>query len=250
MTSMDVCRRIRARTGGAKVGHAGTLDPLASGVLVVCFGKATKAIDVLMAGEKRYTADINLAAFSTTDDLEGEQTPVAIATPPTIEQVQAACAQFVGVIQQRPPVYSAVHVDGQRAYKTARRAEKQGAEALAQVERPPARPVTIHDIAILEYDWPLLRLDIRCAKGTYIRSLARDLGESLATGGMLSALVRTGVGEFTLSDAIPLANLPDPLQPSHLREIPAASADGRNTNPTSEVSPGDRAETPAPETQP
>jgi len=217
-TSMDVCRRVRRLSAGAKVGHAGTLDPLASGVLLVCLGKATKAIESLMASEKAYIAMIDLGAFSTTDDLEGERTPVALETPPTRDAVEAACASFVGVIEQRPPTHSAVHVEGRRAYQIAREAARQGGEA----QRPPARPVTIHAIDLVEYDFPRLVLEIRCGKGTYIRSLARDLGGALGVGGMLTALCRTQVGSYRLERATPLDDLPERIEPEHLLPVPGS----------------------------
>ncbi|MFG0274811.1 MAG: tRNA pseudouridine(55) synthase TruB [Phycisphaerales bacterium] len=217
-TSMDVCRVVRRLTGGAKVGHAGTLDPLASGVLILCLGSATKSIDALMATEKRYRAAVDLAAFSATDDLEGAREPVAVETPPTLEEIERACRAFEGVIQQRPPTHSAVHVDGQRAYRLARDAAREG----GVVERPPARPVTIHAVRVVAYAWPALELDIRCGKGTYIRSLARDLGEALGTGGMLTALRRTAVGEYTADEATPLDRLPDRIEPHDLRPAPGS----------------------------
>lgn len=196
-TSFDVCKLIRRITRGAKVGHAGTLDPLATGVLVVCLGKATKQIDSIMGTEKRYRATIDLAHISASHDLETTPTappPTAnITEPPNIERVRESLASFVGVIEQTPPAHSAIQIDGKRAYTLARKGEA--------VELKP-RPVTIHEIQILRYDWPTLEIDIRCGKGTYIRSLARDLGEQLHTGGMLTGLARTTIGEFTLENAI------------------------------------------------
>jgi len=208
-TSADVCRFIRSRTGGAKVGHAGTLDPLATGVLVVCLGTETKRIDEIMAGRKRYSALVDLAHFSTTDDAEGERTEVPVAAPPTLERVRQACAGFVGSISQRPPAFSAIKVGGERSYRLAR---KGAAEEL------PARTVEIDSILVTAYDWPRLELEVVCGKGTYIRSLARDLGHDLATGGMLEGLRRTAVGPFTLQDAVS----PD--------EAVVRLADGRETD--------------------
>lgn len=208
ITSMGVCRRVRAKlvAGGApkrvKVGHGGTLDPLATGVLVILVGKATRLCDAVMKGEKRYLAEVDLSRSSTTDDREGEQTPVTVATPPTREQVAAVCARFVGVIQQRPPAYSAIKVGGKRAYKLARA----GHEPVLV-----ARPVEIHSIDLLEYRWPVATLDIRCGKGTYIRSLARDLGGVLTGAGMLLSLRRTAVGRFTIDQALSLTALPEVL---------------------------------------
>ncbi|MFG0258498.1 MAG: tRNA pseudouridine(55) synthase TruB [Phycisphaerales bacterium JB043] len=205
LTSAAVCRKVRALTGGAKVGHAGTLDPLATGVLVLCLGTATKRIDSIMGTSKRYHTTIDLSAFSTTDDAEGERTQIDVMTPPTLEGVRSACKSFVGQIEQRPPVFSAVHVDGKRSYKTARNAEREG--ALDAVERPSAKRVTIHSIEILRYEWPELELDITSGKGVYIRSIARDLGEALGTGGMLTSLRRTAVGEFDEASAHMLQDL-------------------------------------------
>jgi tRNA pseudouridine55 synthase len=213
ITSMQVCRIIKSRLikGGfpkrVKVGHAGTLDPLATGVLVVLIGRATKLCDSLMAGEKRYTAEIDLSRTSSTDDREGTLTELPGLIPPSLEQLRAACATFVGTIQQRPPAHSAIWVDGERAYKLARKADKGRGEAVTL----PARPVTIHEITVLNYGWPLAELDIRCGKGTYIRSLARDLGASLGIGGMLVNLRRTSSLPFHIDRAVPPESLPEAL---------------------------------------
>ncbi|TVQ61031.1 MAG: tRNA pseudouridine(55) synthase TruB [Phycisphaerales bacterium] len=212
-SSMDVCRVVRRRSGGAKVGHAGTLDPLATGVLVVCLGTATRAIDSLMATEKVYEARVDLSAFSTTDDMEGEATPVEITREPSRADIERACAAFVGEIMQAPPSFSAVHIDGQRAYRLARRGEL-GPDDL------PARPVTIHKIVVREYAWPFATIDVRCGKGTYIRSLARDIGRTLGTGGRLAALRRTRVGAHTIEQAIAMDAIPEPLDPHHLLPVP------------------------------
>jgi tRNA pseudouridine55 synthase len=217
ITSMGVCRRVRGRlvAGGApkriKVGHGGTLDPLATGVLVVLIGKATRLCDRIMAGEKRYLAEVDLSRSSATDDREGQSTSVQITTPPTLEQVAAACSRFIGTIQQRPPAYSAIKIEGRRAYRLARAGE-------APQLQP--RPVTIHWIELLAYSWPVATLDVRCAKGTYIRSLARDLGGALTGAGMLLSLRRTAVGPFTIERSTPLAALPDPLRQSDLLPPP------------------------------
>ena len=194
-TSADVCRFIRRGVGGAKVGHAGTLDPLATGVLVVCLGRATKQIPTLMDGEKRYAAVIDLSNLSSTDDLEGELTSVPLpdAGPPAADRVAGVCAAFVGPIMQSPPAHSAIWINGERAYDKARRGE---------TLRMTPRPIIIHSITLLAYAWPILELDIRCAKGAYIRSLARDIGASLGVGGMLTALRRTRVGPHTLDSAL------------------------------------------------
>lgn len=207
-TSMHVCRVVRARlcAGGApkrvKVGHAGTLDPLATGVLVILVGKATKLCERVMAGEKRYAARVDLSAFSTTDDREGQREEADVPEPPLREDVEAACARFVGEVMQTPPAFSAMKVGGRRAYRLARD---------GQTPRLEPRPVVIHACDLVVYDWPIAELDVRCGKGTYIRSLARDLGRSLGTGGMLDALRRTAVGRFTIERAVTLDALPDVL---------------------------------------
>lgn len=206
-TSADCCRYIRKGTGGAKVGHAGTLDPLATGVLVLCLGRATKQIDRLMATEKRYVAEVDLAHWSPTDDLEAEPVAAEVFALPTMERVRDACSGFVGEVMQRPPVYSAIWVDGERAYHLARKGEAVALDA---------RPVMIHSIEVKHFDWPKLTLDVRCGKGTYIRSLARDIGRALGCGGMLTALRRTASGEFTVDAARDPRTITEGLNPSEL----------------------------------
>lgn len=216
-TSMQVCAAIRAklRAAGApkriKVGHAGTLDPLATGVLVVLVGKATKLQDQHMAGEKGYLAEIDLANVSRTDDMEGPVEPVA-CQPIDRDRIDAALTQFIGTIQQRPPAYSAMKIDGRRAYALARKAETP--EDLPELK---PRPVIIHSIDVERFEWPVVTLRIACGKGTYIRSLARDLGAALGTGGMLCALRRTRVGPWTLEHATTLDDLPSGLTQADLR---------------------------------
>ena len=210
-TSADVCRLIRRKTGGAKVGHGGTLDPLATGVLVVCLGRATKTISKIMQASKRYEAVVDLSAFSTTDDAEGERTELPAPSPvPTHKQIRIILDDLTGEIMQRPPAYSAIKVDGKRAYKLARSGETVELQA---------RQIRIDSIEILAYDWPTLAIDIRCGKGTYIRSIARDLGEALGTGGMLTGLSRTEIGRFTLETAVDPETLPDEFTPDDLHEM-------------------------------
>lgn len=190
---MDVIRIIRKRMNIRKVGHAGTLDPLATGVLLVCLGSATKKIEQLMGQSKEYEAEINLSAFTETDDAEGEPIPQDIAAIPTHEQIEHVLASFIGSIQQIPPKYSALLINGVRAYKKAARGD--------QFEMKP-RTIQIHAIQLLNYEWPLLTIKVHCGKGTYIRSLARDIGLKLGTGGYLTQLTRTAIGNFTLQNAI------------------------------------------------
>ena len=222
LTSMQVCAIVRGKlkAGGApkrvKVGHGGTLDPLASGVLVVLIGKATKRCDQVMVGEKVYETTVDLSRLSSTDDLEGELTEVGIDQPPTLEAVQAACVKWTGDVMQTPPAYSAIKVNGQRAYKMARRGEEVKLEA---------RPVRIEAIDVLEYHWPMLKLRVVCGKGTYIRSLGRDIGSEMGVGGVLTALRRTRVGRFSIERAVTLESLPDPMDPWSLTLDPGMFED-------------------------
>ena len=212
-SSMDIIRRVRRVTDGAKAGHAGTLDPLATGVVVVCLGKATRLVDQLMEGVKIYETRIDLAAFTCTDDREGPREEIPVPVPPTIEAVRAALDQQIGHIAQRPPAYSAIHVAGQRSYKLARRGEA--------VELP-QRTVRVDAIDLIAYDWPMLDLRITCGKGVYIRSIARDLGTALNTGGHLASLRRTAVGRFTLAMAVDEARLKLPITQDDLLPIDQA----------------------------
>ena len=207
LSSMDVVRRVRRAAGGAKTGHAGTLDPLATGVLVCCLGRATRWVDRIMALGKIYEATVDLSAFTTTDDREGPRQEVAVATPPDQACVRAALDGLVGAIQQKPPAYSAVHIDGQRAYQLARR---------GQDVPTTARTVRVDAIELLDYAWPNARIRVACGKGTYIRSLARDLGARLGTGGHLASLRRLAVGPFDLAAAVPICRLDQPLTQADL----------------------------------
>ena len=226
MSSAHVCTIIRGKTNGAKVGHAGTLDPLATGVLVLCLGKATKLVERIMGTPKRYRTDIDLSAFSATEDLEGELTPVEIAQAdrPTRETIERIIAErFTGVISQAPPSFSAIKIGGKPAYKLAR------AGAIPSELEP--RDIRIDSIEIIEYTWPNLTLDIRCGRGTYIRSLARDLGKALRTGGHLTALRRTAVGQFTQEQARTLESIPDGEDMDTTALIPMSRLDPPPTRP-------------------
>lgn len=181
-----------------KVGHAGTLDPFARGVLVICVGHATRLASYVQAAPKRYLASVTLGATSTTDDVEGRITTTPQVETPDPPAVSQAVAKFVGLIAQVPPAFSAVHVQGRRAYQLARKGE---------APRIEARDVTIHAIDIVRYAYPLIELDVRCGSGTYIRSLARDIGVALGTGGYCTSLTRTEVGPFTLADAAALGEV-------------------------------------------
>ena len=207
-TSHDVVARVRRLLPRkTKVGHAGTLDPFAEGVLVVCIGPATRLADYARTAPKRYRAAVTLGAASTTEDPTGQITATPDAAPPDAPTVAAALAEFVGDLQQVPPAHSAVHVAGRRAYKLAREGR--------DLDLPP-RPVTITALDLLAYDWPLLEIDVGCETGAYIRSLARDIGSALGVGGYCSQLTRTAVGPFALADAVALDDLTPTTLPARL----------------------------------
>ena len=194
VTSRDVVNIVQRLVKPAKVGHAGTLDPLATGVLLVCVGKATRLISLLQEAQKTYLAEFQLGQRSDTDDSTGNVEAVQLSgAQPTESQVREGLSRFVGTISQVPPAYSAVKVAGQRAYSKARKGENVTLTA---------RPVTVYDIQLLHYSWPALTVAITCGTGTYIRSIARDLGEQLQCGGLMSALERSRIGRFGVSSAI------------------------------------------------
>lgn len=197
-SSMDAIRILRRITGIKKIGHAGTLDPLATGVLLVCIGKATKKIEGLMDTTKEYIAEINLTAFSETDDAQGPITSVEISSIPSFEQVKEIIKSFEGEISQTPPKYSAIKIGGQPAYKRV----LQGHEFVIL-----PRLVCIYSIKIIAYQWPVLNIKVNCGRGTYIRSLAKDIGKKLDTGGYLTALARTAVGKYKIDQALDLKTL-------------------------------------------
>jgi tRNA pseudouridine55 synthase len=196
LTSRDaVDRALRWFPRETRIGHTGTLDPLASGVLVLCIGHATRLTEYVQDMTKTYLADVMLGGRSATDDAEGPITPVQVTRPPDRADLAEALTAFVGVIEQTPPAFSAAKVAGRRAYDLARRG--------TAVELAP-RSIRIDAIDVLVFDYPHLQVEVHCGKGTYIRSLARDLGERLACGGYLIALRRTRVGPFTPAEAVPL----------------------------------------------
>ncbi|MBM3942736.1 MAG: tRNA pseudouridine(55) synthase TruB [SAR202 cluster bacterium] len=199
MTSMDALRRIKRITGQRqKVGHGGTMDPLAHGVLPICFGQGTRLMDYVIEGSKIYRMEVTLGITTTTYDAEGEVVKTAEASGVTREHVQDALKPFLGSIQQLPPMYSAIKVQGQRLYKLAR--------AGVEVERQ-ARTVEIYDVQILELAHPRLVLEVQCGRGAYMRSLAHDLGEALGCGGYVTDLARVQCGNFHLDDAVTLEQL-------------------------------------------
>lgn len=175
------------------MGHAGTLDPMATGLLIVLIGSATKRQDDFMKLDKWYEAEVKLGYESTTEDGEGVITARDPKKQPTDKEIETALQFFKGEIQQIPPRHSAIKIDGKRAYKRARDGE--------MIEMPP-RVVTIYEINELIYEFPYVRFKVHVSSGTYIRSLARDIGEQLGTGGYLSALRRTAIGEWAVADAL------------------------------------------------
>ncbi|MDE7334917.1 MAG: tRNA pseudouridine(55) synthase TruB [Muribaculaceae bacterium] len=217
-TSFDVVKRIRGvltRRHGVKrfkVGHAGTLDPLATGVMLICTGRATKLIDQLQAGEKEYVATVRLGATTPSFDLETEIDQTFPTDHIDRQAVEAALEQFRGAIMQVPPVFSAVKVNGKRAYKMARKGEAPELKA---------KPIVISELELLDFDPATcsVRLRIACSKGTYIRSLARDLGAELGCGGHLTALRRTRVGSASIYDCTDVRSLIEELKTIDI-EIP------------------------------
>ena len=223
MTSHDVVARVRRLAGTRKVGHAGTLDPMATGVLVVGVEKATRLLGYLTLTEKEYAATIRLGQSTSTDDAEGEITGGAPAADVSAETLRMAVAGLVGEIQQVPPAVSAIKVDGQRAYRLTR------AGAAPELK---ARPVTVYEFTVtaVRRDGQLLDLDatVRCSSGTYIRALARDLGAALGTGGHLTRLRRTRVGGYRVEDARTLEQLGDRFEVLPLAQAASAAFPSRN----------------------
>jgi tRNA pseudouridine55 synthase len=226
MTSRAVVNQVQQWfPPGVKIGHTGTLDPLATGVLVLCVGRATRLADYVQQMEKTYQARFRLGAVSDTDDAQGVITLREGVTPLTREQVFETLQGFVGEIWQRPPTFSALKLQGQRAYALAR-------QGTAPTLAP--RLVHIRAIRLLDYQWPYVEVEVDCGRGTYIRALARDVGEKLGCGGYVEALRRVRVGPFTLAQASPLHRHqePPPLLParlavSHLPQLTLAEADAQ-----------------------
>ncbi len=192
-TSFDVVRKIRNKIKVKKVGHAGTLDPLATGLLVVCTGKKTKTIESIQATEKEYTGTITLGSTTESYDLEKEFNGEYAIDHITEKLIFDSTQEFLGDIEQIPPIHSAIKVDGQRVYKKARKGEL--------VELKP-RPVTIYEFEIVKIEMPNVHFRIRCSKGTYIRSIAHDFGKALNSGAHLSSLRRTKVGDYDVKKAL------------------------------------------------
>ena len=192
-TSFDVVRKLRSTIQIKKIGHAGTLDPLATGLLIVCTGKFTKKINGYMAQQKEYTGHITVGAVTPTFDLESEPQQQKDFSLLTNEQINAATAQFIGETEQLPPIYSAIKKDGVAMYELARRGEE------VELKK---RKINIYSFEITSIDLPVIGFKITCSTGTYIRSLANDFGQALGVGAYLSSLRRTRIGEYKVEDAI------------------------------------------------
>jgi len=230
MTSHDVVEAIRRGTGIRRAGHTGTLDPRASGVLVILVGPAVRLSEYVSASDKRYQAIIRLGSSTDTFDSEGkfvrDDQPVNV----TEEQFETILKQFEGEIEQTPPPYSAVKVNGRPAYDMARKGE--------EVDLAP-RKITVHHLEVLEWAPPEIVVDVHCSSGTYVRSLANDIGNTLGTGAYLVGLRRTKSGRFSLRDATPLRKLQEAFQAGNWYQflIPAAEALGEW--PAIELAPDD-----------
>ena len=198
VTSRDVVNRVQGLVRPDKAGHAGTLDPLATGVLVVCIGAATRLIECVQELPKSYIATFLLGRQSETEDVEAPAVELVNPPVPSRDDVAATLPQFCGEILQRPPAYSALKVQGRRAYALARRGQT--------VELKP-RPITVHRLEIVRYAYPELTLAVECGSGTYVRSLGRDIAAALGTAAVMSALERTAIGKFTIAQACPLEQL-------------------------------------------
>ncbi|MGM0489243.1 MAG: tRNA pseudouridine(55) synthase TruB [Planctomycetota bacterium] len=213
LTSRDVVDRVQRLIRPRKVGHAGTLDPMATGVLVVCVGPATRLNPFIQQLPKTYLATFQLGCWSATEDADGDVVELAAPPRPTPAQLQEVLRQFHGRIMQRPPAFSALKVKGQRAYSRARRGERVRLEP---------RPVTIDRLELLNYQYPELVLNITCSSGTYVRSLGRDIAEALGSAAVMSSLRRTAIGPFFANQAIELDELS--LQSIQKQMLPATLA--------------------------
>lgn len=209
-TSQDVTARLRRVFHTRRIGHGGTLDPMATGVLPIFVGRATRGVEFFEHAEKTYETVLRLGLTTDTEDITGAvltETPVSV----TDEQIEAALAAFQGEIMQVPPMYSALKVNGQKLCDLARKGKT--------VERQP-RPITIHELTLLERGVNTLRLRVRCSKGTYIRTLCKDIGEELGCGGCMESLRRVSAGEYTIDEAVPLQELLDTTQAAkYLRSV-------------------------------
>jgi tRNA pseudouridine55 synthase len=230
MTSHDVVQVIRNGTGLRRAGHTGTLDPRASGVLVVLVGPAVRLSEFVSASDKRYQAIIRLGSTTDTFDADGKLTQPAQPVNVTEEQFEKVLATFVGEIEQIPPPYSAVKVQGRKAYEMAREGE--------EVELAP-RKITVHHLEVLEWAPPEVVIDVHCSSGTYVRSLANDLGAALGCGAYLVGLRRTKSGRFSLREAAPLRKLQEAFHAGNWYQYLIPAAEALAEWPAVELSPDD-----------
>lgn len=199
ITSFGVIARLRRITGVRKIGHCGTLDPLASGLLICAIGRgATKKIDTFIKQDKTYLAEIELGKKSNTYDLEGDISEVKVEKKPTKKDIEKILKMFIGEIEQTPPIYSAKKINGQRAYDLARSGKK---VKLSKIK------IKIYKIKLISYKFPNLKIKIDCGSGTYIRSLANDIGKKLKTGAVLTGLVRESVGKYSLKKSLEIEKI-------------------------------------------
>lgn len=208
-TSFDVCAKLRGILKTRKIGHTGTLDPDATGVLLVCVGNATKAVDILPSEDKEYRAVVHFGITTDTEDISGQ---VLTTCDDTVSEdaIREAILSFTGDIKQIPPMYSAIKVDGKKLYELAREGKV--------IERK-ARDIIIHDIRIESIDYPFATILVKCSKGTYIRTLCKDIGEKLNVGACMESLVRTSAGGFNISEALTLSEIEEKVKAGLIDEI-------------------------------
>ncbi len=230
MTSHDVVEAIRRGTGIRRAGHTGTLDPRASGVLVILIGPAVRLSEYVSASDKRYQAIIRLGSSTDTFDADGKFVRADEPVNVTEEQFETILKQFEGEIEQTPPPYSAVKVGGRRAYDMARQGE--------EVELAP-RKIQVHHLEVLEWAPPEVVVDVHCSSGTYVRSLANDMGNALGTGAYLVGLRRTKSGRFSLRDATPLRKLQEAFQAGNWYQFLIPAAEALTDVPAVELNPDD-----------
>ena len=211
LSSMGVISRVRGRSKGVRTGHAGTLDPLATGVLLIGLGRATKELDSLMGLDKRYRTTIDLSRTTPSFDLELEPQDVEIPVIPDKASVEQALSRFQGECMQAPPAFSAIKINGKRAYAEARK---------QQHDDLPARPVLVHELVLARFQWPEVDIEIHCGKGFYVRALARDLGRILGCGGVCTRIHRSAIGPYTDDMALSFDSIPDPIEQDHLLPVP------------------------------
>jgi tRNA pseudouridine55 synthase len=201
-TSFDCVAKLRGLARVKRVGHAGTLDPLATGLLIVCFGKATKEIASIQDADKTYDVVVKFGATTATDDRGSDEVVGNNVQPLELSSVTEALLSFTGTIEQIPPAFSAIKHQGRRQYDLARK---------GQEFEPRVRTVTVHSITNVSMEWPFLTFTMLCTKGTYVRSIARDLGEKLGCGGYVHALRRTRIGDYRVEDAVKIGDVQQAL---------------------------------------